>query len=112
MTNIEKMFAFSISKGVRVFIHNQTNTPSYFEGFDAAVDHMVDVKVQRIYTERLPDPYSNCVEDISNFGSIFTETFSEKNLTYRQSYCFEFCYQRRVTDLCKCKILIYFILKI
>jgi hypothetical protein len=97
------MYSFCKNKGVHVFVNNKTDMPSYFEGFDVAVDTMTDIVVHRTFSERLPAPYSDCVSDIDGFGSVFTNYFAQNNLTYRQASCFGYCYQRKITDKCKCK---------
>jgi hypothetical protein len=57
---------------MHVFIHNKSDTPTYFEGFDVAVEQMTDVMVRRTFTERLPAPFSDSSDDIAGFGSVFT----------------------------------------
>jgi hypothetical protein len=100
---MDQLMSLTKNKGVHVFIHNKTDRPSYFEGFDVSVDTMTDITVRRTFTERLPEPYSGCVKNIANHGSVFTSMFTEIGLTYKRSKCFEFCFQRMVVDSCKCK---------
>ncbi len=101
--SIDEFFSFTKNKGVHVFIHNKSETPTFFEGFDVSVDTMTDVMVRRTFIDRLPAPYSDCSDNIANYGSVFTKMFTEKGLTYRQSHCYEYCFQRKLTDLCGCK---------
>ncbi len=101
-TSIDKLMSFTKNKGVHVFIHNKTDRPSYLEGFDVGVDTTTDIIVRKTFTKRQPEPYSDCVKNIANRGSVFTSMFTEKGLTYKQSKCFEFCFQRKVVDYCKC----------
>jgi hypothetical protein len=97
------MFAFGKNIGLHVFVHNKTHRPSYFEGFDVSVDTQTDLTIERTFIERQPAPYSNCVEDPASYGSIFTNMFSRNNLTYKQTQCYEYCYQRKLVDTCGCK---------
>jgi hypothetical protein len=96
------MYSLSRSKGVHVYINSKSDTLTSFDGFDVSVDTMTDIVVRRKLTERLPAPYSSCVSHITTFGSIFTKMFTEKNMSYRQSSCFEFCFQRKLTETCGC----------
>ena len=40
----------------------------------------------------LPKPYSNCKENINSKTSYFVDQIAEQNITYRQKYCYELCF--------------------
>jgi hypothetical protein len=88
--------------GVRVFVHNQSTTPAALDGFDVAVDTETNIAVNREFSQRLPAPYSNCVENINSFGSVFTDFYAFNDMMYTQSDCFNDCYTREVTKICGC----------
>jgi hypothetical protein len=108
VASLDKMYSLMKIKGLHVFIHNKSETPTYFEGFEVSVDTWTDVQVRRTFTEQLPQPFSACEDDFANYGSIFTDMFTEKGLTYSQTHCFEYCYQRKVVDTCGCESLPFF----
>jgi hypothetical protein len=94
--------------GVKVFIHNQAYTPTFYDGFYVAVDAETDVTVSRTNIKRMEAPYGECVKDIQNYGSVFTNVLGKLSLSkisvYKQAYCFDYCFQRNVTLICGCKI--------
>ncbi len=95
--------AFWSSRGVRFFIHNQSYTPSIFDGFDVSVETETNIAVSRVISKRLPKPYpSGCIDDITSFGSVFTDFYARNNMTYSQKDCFDYCYNRAVTQKCGC----------
>jgi hypothetical protein len=94
--------AFSSSLGVHLAVHNQSYTPSIFDGFDVAVDTETNVAVSKVISKRLPKPYSECINDISTLGSVFTNFYTQNNMTYSQNDCLDYCYNRAVTVKCNC----------
>lgn len=97
-----ELFSFSSGKGLHVFIHNQSVLPTIFDGFDVALDFKTNVAVSRVFSKRLSSPYSGCVDNIEAFDSIFTRVFQDNHISYSQSQCFNYCYQRRLTEKCNC----------
>lgn len=83
--------SFTSSLGAHVTILNRTSVTHASDGFDVAVDTKTSVSLSRVYSKRLPRPYSECVEDLSSYKSELVEYILEKNLTYTQTLCYEFC---------------------
>ena len=58
--------------------------------------------MQRTFISKLEKPYSECVEDLSSYDSELYETFIKLGKEYKQSDCFDLCYQKYVSEKCKC----------
>jgi hypothetical protein len=60
------------------------------------------------YVIRLPKPYGTCVlnenndEILKQVDSVFVRLFKEHNITYSQEECHNYCYQRRLLEVCGC----------
>ena len=72
----ERLKALSFSRyksGFRVIVHNQSVIPFPDEdGIDVAVGLQTNVAISRTFYNRLPDPYSKCIDS-------FTSTVAQKN---------------------------------
>ena len=81
------------SMGAHVFVHNQSVLPTFYTGFDVAVNAETNVAINRVFSSRMPSPYSDCVEKIDSYESVFTQFFIQNKLAYSRSQCFNYCYQ-------------------
>ena len=90
------------SLGFHVFVHNRSTDLTYFEGFDVSMGQQTNVAFKREVSTKIPQPHSKCVLDIGSVNSIFTKLFLQNNLIYKQKYCYNYCYQRKVIDQCGC----------
>jgi hypothetical protein len=93
-------FALGQNYGVHVFVHNKTVTPSYFQGIDVDVDRETTIMVTKQLSHRLAAPYGTCVEDLANYNSDLVKIFLNNNKYFRQRYCFNYCFQRKLVDVC------------
>ena len=58
-----------------------------------------------MFTTRLPQPYTECManlDSIHKFDSELYRAIINSNRTYRQTDCFDLCFQKRVIDVCNC----------
>jgi hypothetical protein len=101
-------YSFPISLGCHVFINNKSVITSYYEGVDLPVGAQSNIAISRVYSNRQPKPYSKCVSDsdLASF-SFLTRIFAERQLKYRRIDCFNYCYQRKVVEVCGCYDLDY-----
>lgn len=53
---------------------------------------LVNVEIKKTIDTKVPKPYSNCTESINPDTSHLVKEIFEKNVTYRQKYCYEMCY--------------------
>jgi hypothetical protein len=96
-------YSFPTSLGCHVFINNKSVIASYFEGLDIPVGAQSNIAITRVFTNRQPKPYSQCVsdQDLSGYSTL-TKIFSDRGLKYRRHDCFNYCYQRKVVEVCDC----------
>ena len=64
------------------------------------------ISVKRIYTQKYPSPYSDCI-DLKSYSSDLYDFIVGANLTYRQQDCFKLCIQRDIIVSCGCYSLEY-----
>ena len=93
---------YTSSLGAQVFVHNRSVFPSIYDGFALPIGMESSIIVGRKFTSRLPAPFSDCIDSIDTFGSVFTKFFTENRLIYSQEKCFSLCFQRKLTDVCGC----------
>jgi hypothetical protein len=64
------------------------------------------VGINRQVTNKLADPYSKCLSDLTppnTYAKFLFGYFSELNVTYYdQNFCFKLCYQDKLINKCKC----------
>ena len=95
-----------MSVGAHIFIHNDSLTPSPFEGIDLDVGHITNIAVQKSYISKLPKPYSDCTENLDDINSFDSDLFRfiiQLNNTYRRSDCYNLCYQNKLYQECSCQ---------
>jgi hypothetical protein len=96
-------YALTSTFGAHIFVNNKSATPNMFDGFDCPVNTECNVALIRSFTYREPNPFSDCITDLASYGSIFTNFFAQRtNRSYSRSSCFEYCYNRKLTDKCNC----------
>jgi hypothetical protein len=81
---MDNMFSFVSHEGAHIFIYNQSYSPTFYDGFDVSVDTKTDVALSPVFTNRMAAPYSDCVKDIKNYGSVFTNKLTANGMIYRQ----------------------------
>jgi len=71
------------SAGIHLFIHNKSERISLFQGIDAPVGKATNIVINRLVTNKLERPYSECVEDLSD--SIYYAKIKQAGYVYRRS---------------------------
>jgi hypothetical protein len=89
IASVDDFYSFKSTRGAHIYIHNKSSNPLFFEGFDVGVNIESNIIVSREFSSSLSSPYSSCVQDITYFGSVFTEMFVKNNKEYTQQSCFE-----------------------
>lgn len=100
-------FNVQTTDGAHIFVTNSTKIPSIFSGFDVSVGHSTDISVYRVFSSKVPTPYSDCTDNLDSLNSyksyLFKETFMFYGV-YSQKDCFNLCTQREVIRKCDCSI--------
>jgi hypothetical protein len=78
--------------GIHIFIHNKSQRISMYEGIDAPIGKMTNIAINRIVTNKVEAPYSECVENLDKQGSKYYEILKKHNLTYQRSDCLDLCF--------------------
>ncbi len=70
-----------------------------------------DIKINRIFKEKLPYPYSNCLKDVSSsYNSLLVKHILTKtNSSYRQKDCFNLCQSQYMIGKCNLNVSLGFI---
>ena len=88
-------------KGLKVFIHNKSVTPSLSEGIEVKLSEKTNIAIKRTFIKKYPSPYSSCT-DLDQVKSKFSDLIKSSNRAYRQQDCFDLCLQKQVVEQCKC----------
>lgn len=99
---------FTYKSGVRVIIHNQTVIPFPEEdGLDAATGQETNIAITKTFVNRLPYPYSSCVQTLTNSNihsnrviNLMKNKYDLKQ--YDQKTCIKICQQLYIIQVCKC----------
>ena len=89
-----------------IYIHNKSTNAadSTDEPIKLSPGTWTELIIKRVFTNRLGEPYNNCVKDLSNlnlFQSKFVQHILIKtNISYRQVDCFDLCMAQHILDKC------------
>jgi hypothetical protein len=89
-----------------IYIHNKSTNAadSTDEPIKLSPGTWTELIIKRVFTNRLGEPYNNCVKDLSNlnlFESKFVHHILIKtNISYRQVDCFDLCMAQNILDKC------------
>ena len=101
LLNKNTKYPTSESKGLKVFIHNQSFGPSYAEGINIDLGKETHIAISKVFTHNYPQPYSECVDLSSSKSDLYMFILST-NKTYRQKDCLDLCFQKRIISNCGC----------
>lgn len=101
------------SYGFRIIIYNRTDDPFFsysFEKLSMGTGEELTIIMKRHLIDKIKDPYSECELDmrtanIDSFNSSLYKHFFEKNRTYSQKNCIEYCYEKFCLERCGCVFL-------
>lgn len=97
-----------LAAGAVVYIHSHTVVPATYEGFTTMnIGTATNILISKTYTNKLPYPYSECREDLSASDSYLYNKVIEVFGTYRRTDCLNFCFQRKVIEICSCYDITY-----
>ena len=98
----QNKFPVSDSKGVRLYIHNNTFSPINNQGVYLKPGEKSVIALKRLFMHNHPQPYSDC-QDLTSFNSELY-TYLTKNLKkpYRQYDCLNLCLQKNIIRKCGC----------
>ena len=94
------------ASGIRLMINNQSLRNRYSDGINIPTGLSTEVKLSRMFFEKLPNPYSDC-QDLTGYDSVLYKAIMDMNLTYRQDDCFDLCLQKTNIEKCGCCNLYY-----
>jgi hypothetical protein len=91
----------SLSNGAVLFINNKSSTVNFIQtGIDLTPGYLTNIGINKMYFEKLPRPYNDCIEkskkELSN--SKFPEMVSDSFGIYNQEDCIEQCFQSYLFD--------------
>ena len=93
------------SKGLKVFIHNQSFLPTIFDtALSVKPGEETNIAVHKTVSSNVPKPYSDC-SDLTDTGSkyeLYRYIVSTLNKTYRQKDCFDLYFQKAIYEQCHC----------
>jgi len=88
--------------GAHIFIHNSSIIPRESEGFDLSTKTRTNIAIKRIFSNRIPQPYSNCINLNGSFNSLVYNILVNSKYLYRQRDCYDLCYQLNTVRKCNC----------
>lgn len=93
----------SSSKGIHITLFDPKTRVNSLKGIDLPSKYETNIIVNKKVTKRLPYPYSECLEDHSQFYSseVYKATIKEGG-SYTQNLCFDVCYQKSLINKCNC----------
>ena len=102
LVNENRKYATATSKGLKVFVHNQSYPPTSSEGISIKTGEEANVAVKKSFFHNTPSPYSQCI-DFEFFRS-FLYDFMTRNLSmvYKQKLCLYLYGQLSIINKCKC----------
>ncbi|RNA16853.1 Degenerin deg-1 [Brachionus plicatilis] len=112
-SSIVKSYVFNLPEenrklGIRFLVHNHSDSKSISNyGQDAPVGFATEVKITRQLSEKLSQPYGNCLTDLTSSNPKKTSTmetmFSRLGVKqYSKEMCMNVCFQIRLEMKCNC----------
>jgi acid-sensing ion channel 5 len=85
-----------------VFVHNSSYKPIDSDGVKVKPGEIAYISVSRTLTVKQPTPYSSCIDLAQYSSKYFDYIVKQQQKAYRQSDCFELCYQEKAMSKCGC----------
>jgi hypothetical protein len=89
-----------------MYIHNKSLNPveSSDEPIKLTPGLSTELKISRVFTERLPYPYNDCIDDLSLLNShdslLVKHILTKTSSSYRQKDCFDLCQTQYIIQSC------------
>jgi hypothetical protein len=102
LMNEKRKYAVASSKGLKVFVHNQSFAPTSSEAISIKTGEETNIAIKKSFFHNYPMPYSLC-QDLTYFHSLLYD-YITKNLSmvYKQKNCLYLYGQLRIINTCKC----------
>jgi hypothetical protein len=89
--------------GVLIYIHNKTDQINMFNGIEASVGTSTNIAIRKMYSNKIEQPYSDCVENEEKLkSSVFYNKIVAFNKSYKQTDCFDLCFSHHLFKNCSC----------
>lgn len=97
-------YTLGYESGMQLFIHNMSTAPSSVDSVALKPGSITYVAVKKIFTQKQPDPYNDCVDDLTvdKYDNIFYRKTFDSGYKYEQRNCLDLCAQSYMIDKCKC----------
>lgn len=95
----------SLESGLRIFVENKTATRPFFGGVSIPAGFKSYIQISRTCVHQEPYPYSDCRLDIEKefASSELVQAVLKKFPRYRQTDCFDACFQKFLIPECQCQ---------
>ena len=109
-SSIQNTNIFSKKNGLNILISNSSTDSLYGEGINISPGTSTNVFLNKYSIVKQPYPYSECINDLTSISSHDSECF-KKLITFKSTYiyddCVRMCYQKLLSNNCKCQSAIY-----
>jgi hypothetical protein len=97
------IYNFSRSSGLLISVHNSSSLPDPgLSGLSIAPGVESMISIEQTFTDKLEEPYSNCIELGSTFDSDLFRKTAKTVKNYDQKTCLTLCYQESLIKNCSC----------
>jgi hypothetical protein len=98
---------FAFKTGIYLRVHDPKNSIYTLpQGIEIQPGSRNYIGINRIRTEKLPSPYSSCIDDLETtnvYAKRLFGYFNDLNITYYdKDFCYSLCYQDKLIDFCNC----------
>ena len=98
---------YAFKTGIYVIVHNQSNSQIALPtGINIQTGFRTYIGVDRMFRNKLADPYSNCLIDLNppnNYAKVLFSYFKQLNVNYYdQVLCLNLCFQDKLINQCNC----------
>jgi hypothetical protein len=94
------------SSGAIIFVHKPSQMPIFeVEGISVSTGFETYIVVDKIITNKLDAPYSDCImesKSMNSFKSSLYRLVVNNTGNYHQTYCLQYCYQFQIIHKCNC----------
>lgn len=90
-----EMFNITVNTGFQIFIHNKSEFISNVNEISIKPGEATFISLRKVVTEKLTEPYNNCIKDLSTYHSFDSSLYNEivsSNYKYSQRGCYDYSY--------------------
>ncbi|CAF1062449.1 unnamed protein product [Brachionus calyciflorus] len=101
--HLQQIDSFSQSRSFHLTFYNPNTTVNSFTGINILPKHLTNVIIKEKRIKKMPYPYSECVNDHSDFkkSEIYQATLNISSY-YSSDLCYGVCYQEFLISKCNC----------